>query len=621
MPEDIDTPQRFASLFHAYSYVAHNYPDEIVIEQALFGSSPRSTRQITNRELLLSILKLRNFLASHDIKQSDLCAICSNTCPEWLIADMAILSLGAINVSIYTSLPTHDIAYIMRDSGAKIAIVENEKLVQQFIDIHQGFVGSDGQHYEAYQLKNIISINVCKPHPLVTQLETILNTDYINPSLQVNCPASQSTIAALVYTSGSTGKPKGVIQTHGNHLANIEQVKKANIFGPSGSLFLYLPLAHSFARLVGYLGLLTDTKLQMPAISDPVSGTLDLVSISQDLRAANCEYLPSIPRLFEKIKMNIERKATEKNVQGWILRKTLNSAKAMYKSQRLHSDIGLLDWFFYHITESVRSKLRLVVFGNNLKHAISGGAKLSPDVAEFFATLDVKILQGYGLTETCVATNVNRPDDNRIGTVGPVFDGIEMKITPEGEICFRGANVTQGYWNNQEATNEAWDSDGWFHTGDLGTVDSDGYLTITGRKKEIIVSAGGKKIPPQKIEKLLESIPEISHAILYGNDRPFCVALLTLNPDYSYNKDNNNPQNIPELWRKIEIINEQLAPFEKIRKARIVNEELTVENGTLTPTQKIKRHAIRERYKDLIWEMYNNVPHPGAVPPIDQPKE
>jgi long-chain acyl-CoA synthetase len=613
MTKEIDLIRVSHSLYHLYEAHAVANPSRIVIEQALIGSSPRSWRALTYEELSLQISKLRGFLQSQGIGSSSRCAICSNTCPEWLIADMAILSLGAATVSVYTTLPTQDIAYIIKDANVTVAIVENQTLVDQFLKIHQGFEGSDEKWHPPHTLSQIICIHPCTPHPLVTSLSDILSCPDIKDTT-FECKATRDSLASLVYTSGSTGMPKGVIQTHGNHLANLEQVVQADVFGPSGSLFLYLPLAHSFARLVGYLGLFTDTTLKMPAITDPISGTLDLVSVSQDLRAANCEYIPSIPRLFEKIKMNLERKASEKTLQGWVLRRTLDTAQNMYRATKTKNSVSLITWLIYHITDSIRIKLRQTIFGTNLKHAISGGAKLSPDVAEFFAALDIIILQGYGLTETCVATNVNRHDDNRIGTVGPVFDGIEIKITSEHEICFRGPNVSKGYWGKPEETNASWDNEGWFYTGDLGSVDEDGYLTITGRKKEVIVSAGGKKIAPQKVEKLLESISGISHAVLFGNDRPYCVALLTLSHLDTIKKD-NNAQHHPELWKKIEHLNEQLAPFERIRRARIVFEEFSIENGLLTPTHKIKRHEIRDRYQNLIWEMYDNVPHPGSVSP------
>ena len=612
MTNDIDLIRKSSSLYHLFETHVAADPERVVIEQALIGSSPRSWRCFTLKEISDQVAKLRAFLESQNIKNLSRCAICSNTCPEWLVADMSILSLGAATVSIYTTLPIQDIYYILSDANVTVAIVENQVLVDQFLKIHQGFEGTDKKWYPSYPLAHIICIQPSNPHPLVTSLTDILSASKKDATFK--CEATKDTVASLVYTSGSTGIPKGVVQSHSNHLANLEQVIQANVFGPAGALFLYLPLAHSFARLVGYIGLFSNTQLKMPAITDPVSGTLDLASVSQDLRSANCEYIPSIPRLFEKIKMNLERKASERTTQGLFLRLTLSSAQKMYRATKTKNSISPITWFIYHVTESIRSKLREAVFGKNLKHAISGGAKLSPDVAEFFAALDIMILQGYGLTETCVATNVNRPDDNRIGTVGPVFNGIEIKLTPEFEICFRGPNVAKGYWGKPEETQVAWDDEGWFHTGDLGSLDEDGYLTITGRKKEVIVSAGGKKISPQKVEKLLESIPEISHAVLFGNDRPYCVAILTLANPSTLNQESNAQSHL-ELWRKIENINEQLAPFERIRRARIVFEEFTVETGMLTPTYKIKRHAIRDRFQDLIWEMYDNVPHPGSIAP------
>jgi long-chain acyl-CoA synthetase len=600
------------NLYEAYITRARYEPQSVVIHQALIGELPREWKPITYAQMSEQIAKLMVFLVENGVGNGSACAICSNTCPEWLVSDVAILGLGGVTVAVYTTLPTHDIAYILKDSGSQIVIVENQALVEKVLNIHTGYTDARGAELPAYPLKRIVCINPCKPHPLVTSFSEILSSD--SAPLPAFSATNRESLASLVYTSGSTGTPKGVMQSHGNHLANIEQVTTSEVFGPGGTIFLYLPLAHSFARLVGYLGLFTSTALKMPAITDPISGTLDVASVSQDMRAANCEYIPSIPRLFEKAKMSIERKASEKNLKAWFLRQTLLAAREMFRCNTQTVHPSTFNWFVYHVTESLRQKLKEAIFGNNFKHSISGGAKLSPDVVEFFESIGVKILQGYGLTETCVATNVNPPHNNRIGTVGPTFEGIEIKITSEGEICFKGENVTKGYWNRPEDTAVAWDDAGWFHTGDLGTLDNHGYLTITGRKKEVIVSAGGKKIPPQKIEKLLETISDISYAILFGNDRPFCVALLVPNFTLSAGQS-SNVQDHPEIWKKIEQINEQLAPFEKVRRARFVRDEFTTENGLLTPTQKIKRNEIRDKYQDLIWEMYDFVPHPNKVIP------
>lgn len=577
--------------------------------QAQPGATPRTWLPTTYGEALQQVSSLHHFLKK-EISSETRCAICSNTRPEWLLADLAILSNNCATVSIYTSLPVHDVSYVLRDSGARVVFAENQSQVDKMISIHEGFTRTDGTQVEPFPLRKIVSFEECKPHPLVIQFKDILS-DESGSEINLDLSKGRGLLASLVYTSGSTGDPKGVMQTHGNHLANLEQVLSADLF-QQGSIFLYLPLAHSFARLAAYIGLLSDTSLRFPAITDKDKSILDLQSISLDLRHSNAQYIPSIPRLFEKAKLAIEKRCQERSLGGWLLRKTLASAKSYKAALRKNLKPSTLDWFWYQATGSVRERLRDTVFGTGFVYAVSGGAKLSPAVAEFFDDINITILQGYGLTETCVATNVNRPGSNRIGSVGPIFSGIEIKICDDGEIAFKGPNVTSGYWNKQAETEASWDKEGWFYTGDLGEIDADGFLFIRGRKKEIIVSAGGKKIAPTKVEKLLENIPGVSQAILFGSDRPYCVALIVPNfplPDPSDLDVEHNH----EIWSQIEIINEDLANFEKVRKARFVVEEFTPENGLLTPTMKLRRHEIRKHYRDLIWSMYDHVPHPAKV--------
>ncbi len=605
--EQLANSQHIVEVFIAR---ATSHSDMELWRQAQPGAVPRSWLPTTYGEALEQVTALHHFLNSL-VSAETCCAICSNTRPEWLLADLAILSNNCATVSIYTSLPVHDVSYVLRDSGARVVFAENQSQVDKMISIHEGFTKADGSKVEPFPLQKIISFDDCEPHPLVVQFRDVLSQNSKSSQLNLDLSKGRGLLASLVYTSGSTGDPKGVMQTHGNHLANLEQVLSADLF-QQGAIFLYLPLAHSFARLAAYIGLLSDTSLRFPAITDTQKSILDLQSISLDLRHSNAQYIPSIPRLFEKAKLAMEKRCLERSLGGWLLRKTLNSAKGYKAALRKDIKPSTLDWFWYHATGSIRERLRDTVFGTGFVYAVSGGAKLSPAVAEFFDDIGISILQGYGLTETCVATNVNRPGANKIGSVGPVFEGIDIRICEDGEIAFRGPNVTSGYWNKPEETAASWDQDGWFHTGDIGHIDDDGFLFIRGRKKEIIVSAGGKKIAPTKVEKLLEAIPGVSQAILFGSDRPYCVALIV--PSFPLpDPEDLDVEHHTETWSQIEKLNEDLANFEKVRKARFVVEEFTPDNGLLTPTMKLRRHEIRKRYRDLIWSMYDHVPHPAKV--------
>jgi long-chain acyl-CoA synthetase len=277
--------------------------------------------------------------------------------------------------------------------------------------------------------------------------------------------------------------------------------------------------------------------------------------------------------------------------------------------------VSLLNQIIYRGTESIRQKVKKRIFGEKFRHAISGGAKLPLDVLDFFRALSITIYEGYGLTETCVATHVNRDGAVKRGTVGAPFRGIETKITGDGEVLIRGPNVAIGYFNKPEETQNSWDSEGWFHTGDLGDIDSEGYLTITGRKKELIITSGGKKIATHKVEAMLQSHPLVSHAIIVGEGRPFCGALITLDPQSIEASFKDSPQGAlnnleksvlihNEIDKHILSINRELASYEQIKRFALLKEDFSIENGLLTPTLKVRRSTIIERYSIEIAELF-----------------
>jgi long-chain acyl-CoA synthetase len=276
-----------------------------------------------------------------------------------------------------------------------------------------------------------------------------------------------------VYTSGTTGPPKGVIQTHGNHLTNVEQVSKAGVFLLNGSLFLYLPLAHSFARLAYYVGFLTSAHLVLPAITDHRTSKVDLASTARDIREAGACVLPSVPRLFEKMGAAIQARAIGSSLQQRILALCIRNARQTYERRAKGERLGIVEQMIFNGLAPIRAKIKAQLFGAGFRHGISGGAKLDPGVNKFFDALGIVICEGYGLTETCVATHVNLPNKRKIGSVGPALEEVEVRIAAaDGEIVMRGPNITQGYLRRPQATAEAWDSEGWFHTGDVGHLNS-----------------------------------------------------------------------------------------------------------------------------------------------------
>lgn len=545
-------------------------------------------------------------------------AILSATRPEWMEADLAILTCGGITASIYQSLPSHDIAYILFDSQARIVFAENQEQVDKLLSLHGKSVQIPGTEDRAeqsatIQLAKIICFEACRAHELIIpwkKFSAPRGRSFAAVKL------SQEDVATFVYTSGTTGPPKGVIQTHGNHLANVRQAFQCGMVDSRSSLTLFLPLAHSFARLMAYIGFLSPVQLSFPAIVDRNSSRVDATRILNDIRTLNSQIVPVVPRFLEKMKEGIEAKCRAKGVRGKLLRLCTQSALRRFSSAKRGSAPSLAQTIAFHGTASLRKKIKLALFGDQFRFAVSGGAKLPLEVAEYFASLDIVILEGYGLTETCVATNVNPLAKNKLGTVGPVLaPDIELRLSEEGEILFRGPNIAKGYFGRPTATKAAWDEQGWFHTGDIGSLDSDNYLSITGRKKEILVTSGGKKIAPIVIENQLSSIPLVSQAVLVGDERPFCVALLTLDEkavaDWAHEKgialEKNRSQAEPlrrEIWSRVEEMNRSLSSFETVKNILILDEEFTIENGLLTPTFKIKRDAVVKKFATDIDRLY-----------------
>lgn len=558
-------------------------------------------------------------------------AIISNSRLEWMATDMAIQLLGGITVSIYQSLTPEEIGFILYDSGAKIVCIENQEQLAKIDWLCSNdctIPQREGQPAESTRIPIDLVVtfetlakqdaNTTYRGPLFSFTEITEDPTYSDDPPPIPQSLNRESTSSYVYTSGTTGPPKGVIQSHGNHLINVLQASLCGVFGGDTELFLYLPLAHSFARLIYHAGFITSTSLALPAVIDHKSSRLDLSSIARDIRESNCEVLPSVPRLFEKMAAAVKAKATTKGLQGYLMRHCLSNAKKIQHCRESSLSEPIWSSILYDMFKPIRLKICGQLFGNALKHAISGGARLDPSVIRFFDGLGVTICEGYGLTETAVATHVNVPSSRKIGSVGRAFPELEVKInTHDNEISVRGPNVAHGYLNRPKATAESWTDDGWFHTGDVGRVDDDGFLFITDRKKELVITAGGKKIPPSSIEGLFKSSSFVSHAFFYGEGKPYCVALLTLNEaevrvslsalNISLTENellSEHPFVTSQIERVVNDINSKLASYETIKKFAILSEDFTIENGLLTPTLKMKRKKISERFISEIQKLY-----------------
>jgi long-chain acyl-CoA synthetase len=620
--------QSVKNIGEAFYIVSSNYPNEAVYSKAIISSTSsngnESLRTWQSESFSIvqeKVFRLANYLSSIGIKKGDAVSIISYTRPEWMIADLAILSIGAVSVSVYQSITKEETGYILFDSSAKIVFAENEEQVTKLkwlLNNHCPIPETEDRNAsnELINIAKIIVFEDVASNPLITSLDAIFKMNEIPTTPpQAILTTTREDVASLVYTSGTTGPPKGVIQTHGNHLANLWQASKTKLFAPEGDIFLFLPLAHSFARLIGYIGFLSTTEIKFPAVVSKTSSALNPASILQDLREGNCQVVPTVPRILEKMVSGIRAKTTGEGIGAILLRITVNSALSMRKANNANQIPSVLNKLSYHLTSFIRRKIKIKLFGNKFQHAISGGAKLPIEVGEFLLALGIDVYEGYGLTETCVATNVNPLGRNVIGSVGPVLEKVELKIAEDGEILFRGPNISKGYHNRPTATKNSWDNDGWFHTGDLGQVDEKGYLFITGRKKELIVTAGGKKIAPQPIEEKLQFSPYISQCLLYGDGQPYCIAIITLDIDAVRSKMasekikvtgelHQDPKVVELIQKEIDSINQTLSKFETIKAFKIINEDFTVENGMLTPTFKVKRNAAYKKYKDLIESIY-----------------
>jgi long-chain acyl-CoA synthetase len=620
-----DNVVQAASIAEAFWSRCSQSPNATLYKYAVAPSAvgTRVWRTETYSSVSPIIARLAAYFASLGVRAGTPVAILSHTRPEWALVDIAIQSLGAVTVSIYQSLPWHEVGYILYDSKTTIVVIENEEQAQKIqklkttpcpIPEREAFAASQ----EAVTLSHVVSFEKLDTEIGAILFDEIARDERLSTSPPALPSVGRESTSSIVYTSGTTGPPKGVVQTNGNHLTNVRQAAESGVFVLDGSLFLYLPLAHSFARLAYYVGFLTSAYLVFPAVIDHKSSKVDLSSVARDIREGAASVIPSVPRLFEKMAAAIQARAAGRGIQQKILALCIRNAQSVYALQQQNRAPGLLQRIVYDGLAPIRAKVKAQLFGTAFSHGISGGAKLDPTVNRFFDALGILVCEGYGLTETCVATHVNLPTKRKIGTVGPALRDVEVRITPEdGEILMRGPNVTRGYLNRPQATAESWDSEGWFHTGDIGALDAQGFLSITDRKKELIVTAGGKKIAPQGVEGLFKRYPFISQAFLYGEGKPYCIMLFTINDLET--RAMLTQQGIaltPEtklsqvdavrklVAHAVDTANHELASYETIKRYTILDEDFTIENGLLTPTLKMKRKNVLAQHIGLIESLY-----------------
>lgn len=555
-------------------------------------------------------------LTAQELQPGAAVAIQGNTSLAWVLCDFAAQMIGLQTVPIYASLLPEEVGYMHVDTNVVLTIAENKEQVEKIRAMRSGFTFFENDYAaDRVNLDRIIVIDPTGLEPAddwesLADLEKRggeqLEATADDRRIRGEAP-KRSDIATYTYTSGTTGPPKAVIQTHDNMLAMLESVEKTGMFNDKvrdGGLFLFLPLAHSFGRLIELAGPYFGTAIVL-------SGVPTLV---EDLELSGPGFFPSAPRVYEKMRSKVQNKVAaappiRQRLFHWAV--GVGEATIPYRSEGkpLPFFLGMQ----YSVADKlVLSKLRTALGFSRTGLLLSGSAPLSVEVHSFFLALGLELMEAYGLTETCPGLTTNLPGAFKLGTVGKAFPGVEIKIAEDGEILAKGGNITSGYLNREESTAEAFDDEGWFHTGDLGSKDDAGFVKITGRKKELIKTSGGKYVAPAKIEGQLKTLPIIQEAVVIGDTRNYCVAVVSIDPEeleeWAQQKgveaDIHSDAVKAEVQAHLDAVNSKLASFETIKYFRVLPEPMTVENGILTASLKVKRKVVHERYADVIDEMY-----------------
>jgi len=566
-----------------------------------------STQQLFDR--------IRDFslgLGALGVEPGDRVAILSDSRPEWVIADLAALTAGAVTAPIYPTLPEAQVRYILADSGARVVVVadgtqaakvrsvwsELPELSAMVIMDPADAPAGEGSASGREEL-SLAEATDRGHRRLMT--EDGLGREYKERATAI----APDRLATIIYTSGTTGEPKGVMLTHGNVASNIVDGSTVVLIHPEDSTLTFLPLSHAFERMVVLLYLYRGATVTFAESLD---------TIARDLASVKPTVMTGVPRVYEKFHARVHEAVTgapaiRRRLFHWAVGVGQRRAQAVLAgsspSLSTRFQHGLADRL---VLSKVRGRL-----GGRLRFVVSGSAPLSTPIAEFFFAIGIPVAEGYGLTETSPALTVNPLERPKLGTVGPAIRNVELKIADDGEVLARGPNIMQGYYGKPEATAEVM-RDGWFCTGDIGSLDDDGYLTILDRKKELLVTAGGKNIAPNPIEAELKRSPLVAEAVLIGDRRPYVTALLV--PDFAAlgartafegasREEIVERADVVELFDEVvETVNAGLARHEQIKRSALLPTEFGIASGELTPTMKVKRRVVAERWSDAIERLY-----------------
>lgn len=544
------------------------------------------------------------------VQPGDRVALLAESSPEWSIADYAILACGAINVPIYPTQAVDQVGFILRNSGARVLLISNQKQLRR-IQPALDSLKSEAPRlviFETPKEENKSVMTLAELERLGAEERTRQPQLYHKLTTQ----AQPDDLATIIYTSGTTGEPKGVMLTHRN--LTFDALRSAEVFSITAEdhALSFLPLAHVFERTVLYIFM---------SLGVQVSFARGVEYVAEDIKEVQPTVVTAVPRLFERILATINKRAAEGTpTQQKVFQRAMKVGRevALLRDQRRSVPLTLrLQHRLYD--RLVFTKWRAAV-GGRLRFFVSGGAALPTEIALAFAGAGITILQGYGLTETSPVVAVNHLDDNRFGTIGPAIPGIKVKTAEDGELLVQGEIVMQGYYKNAEETEKALarhDDGIWFHTGDIATIDDEGFIRITDRKKDLIKTSLGKYIAPQMIENLIRGIPLVEQVIVIGNHRKYPAALIVPSFEglraYAESLSLNlkekselvqHPRIIEFFKKKVDEVTRDLAPYEKIKKIALLDREFTIEGGELTPTLKVRRKFVEEQYRDIIDALY-----------------
>jgi long-chain acyl-CoA synthetase len=587
---------RLETLVDVVALVAANKCERAVMWQDASGA----WRPMSSDELLARVYALTNVFCSWGIAKGDRIALLAENRWEWPVVDFATLVLGAVDVPIYPTLTAEQIALLLIDSGARVAVVSTVAQYQKIAAIRS-----------RTQLEHVVVMDEMAGEPAATALSSLLqgaSAAAVDMQLWLHSfGVKQDDLATLIYTSGTTGEPKGVMLTHGNIASNLNYSTRTFTWDPDSSCISFLPLSHITARHLDYALFCYGATLAYCGHFDRLPGTLAAIQPT---------VFVAVPRVYEKIREVVERRAGSKPVTrklfAWALATGRRHRDEILRGQKPSS----LRW---RLANGLVFKKVQQAFGGKVRDYLAGGAPLGVDTAGWFADVGIRIFEGYGLTETSPVLALNNARNHRIGSVGKPIESVEYRFADDGELLVRGPFVFAGYWHKPEATREVMEADGWFHTGDIGRVDEDGFLYITDRKKELLKTSGGKMIAPQPIESKLNNSPLVAHAVLVGDRHKFLSVLiapgfpalegLALQRGIAFSSRAelvNHPAVKAEYQALVDQVNESLANFETIKRVHLVADEWSMESGELTPTMKLKRQVVVGRYADEIAHIYHD---------------